>query len=571
MTDCDGGTSRRRQGHARVPRLGKRLRALFVTAGAAVLLVACTSGPSSTPNQTTGTGPGYVEDGKTINIVAGSEQDAVLEQIVKPWCQAHQYTCNTEQKGSVEQARLLASGNKDFDAYWFASSVFEQVGNDGTRLQDVEPMFLTPTVFAGRKSEMQKLGFVGRTDVTVAEVLQAVESGRTKVWITNPTQSNSGATAYLALLNHFAGNPAGQALTAAQLELPAVTDGITRFVRAVDRTPPSTGTLMRECVDRRGDCRAVFTYEDLVAEYNQELVGRGEEPFYAVYPKDALAISDAPLGFRPHDNAFDADKRRVVNELQNYLLSDPEAQAKLLRLGRRPAAKSFGLNLTGADPAVFNADWGLQPVVTGQEVKPPAAAVIQMALDKYQTAFRRPAQAWFCLDGSGSMAGNNGWSGVQAAGHQLFDVEQARANFLLTHPEDRTTVAIFNDHLTEGPWTVEGNDPSQLHDLAGRIDGYSAKGGTDMYACLKAAADDLATHKDERKQLVVVLSDGKSDQNGQQQATTALQRAGVPVVSIAFGADADRSQLEQIAKDTEGSFFEQSNLVTALQQATSWR
>jgi Ca-activated chloride channel family protein len=174
--------------------------------------------------------------------------------------------------------------------------------------------------------------------------------------------------------------------------------------------------------------------------------GRGQEPFYAVYPKDALAISDAPLGFRPHNNQFDADKRRIVTELQDYLLNDPDAQAELLRLGR-PAAKSFGLTLTGADPAVFNADWGLQPVVTGQEVRPPAAAVIGAALDKYQTAFRRPAQTWFCLDGSGSMGGNQGWDGIRAAGHQLFDVEQARAHFLLTHPEDRTTVAIFRESI----------------------------------------------------------------------------------------------------------------------------
>src|SRR5262249_54036854 len=93
-----------------------------VMAAAAVTLVAdCQHGPSPTTDQTTKAGAGYVEDTKTINIVAGSEQKAVLEQIVRPWCQAHQYTCDTEQKGSVDQARLLASGNKDFDAYWFAS------------------------------------------------------------------------------------------------------------------------------------------------------------------------------------------------------------------------------------------------------------------------------------------------------------------------------------------------------------------------------------------------------------------------------------------------------------------
>ncbi|HEY3003184.1 MAG TPA: hypothetical protein VGJ44_12625, partial [Kribbellaceae bacterium] len=80
-----------------------------------------------------------------------------------------------------------------------------------------------------------------------------------------------------------------------------------------------------------------------------------------MYPKDALAISDAPLGFLPHRNDADAAKRRIVTELQDYLLDDPQAQATLLGLGRRPAAKSFGLTLTGADPAVFNADWDCGP------------------------------------------------------------------------------------------------------------------------------------------------------------------------------------------------------------------
>jgi Ca-activated chloride channel family protein len=55
--------------------------------------------------------------------------------------------------------------------------------------------------------------FVGRNKVSVNEVLAAVESGKTKVWVTNPTQSNSGATVLFGFLNHFAGNGPGQPLT----------------------------------------------------------------------------------------------------------------------------------------------------------------------------------------------------------------------------------------------------------------------------------------------------------------------------------------------------------------------
>ena len=87
-------------------------------------------------------------------------------------------------------------------------------------------MFLTPVVYAGWRSEMQRLGFVGRVRRgTIGDILDAVESGRTTVWVTNPTQSNSGATVLFGFLNHFAGNGPGQPLTQQQLDSPPVQDG----------------------------------------------------------------------------------------------------------------------------------------------------------------------------------------------------------------------------------------------------------------------------------------------------------------------------------------------------------
>ena len=106
-----------------------------------------------------GHGGTYNADAKVLNIIAGSEQETVLATIVKPWCDARGYRCVTTLKGSVDQARLLAAGSTDYDAYWFASSVFQQIGDKNTVLRDVKPMFLTPVVFAGWRSEMQRLGF----------------------------------------------------------------------------------------------------------------------------------------------------------------------------------------------------------------------------------------------------------------------------------------------------------------------------------------------------------------------------------------------------------------------------
>jgi Ca-activated chloride channel family protein len=544
-----------------------RFKALaVVVVVASALITGCTRGGQPEPAK-----QGYDADPKSLAIVAGSEQQKVIDTIVNPWCTARKYHCTFTLKGSVDQARLLASGSADYDAYWFASSVFLQVGDRRNVLQDVQPMFLTPIVFAGWQSEMQRLGFAGRTDVAVDDILQAVESGKTRVWVTNPTQSNSGATALFSFLNYFAGNGPGRPLTAEQLVSPAVDAGITRFIRAMDQTPPSTGTLMNDCVARPTDCRTMFTYEDLVIEKNQELVKAGKEPLLVAYPQGSLAISDAPLGFLPHGTDSDAGKRSALNELQNYLLKDRDAQAKLAGLGRRPVT-GVGLTLDNPDPSVFNPAWGIQATLKEQAIQYPSAAVIQAALDRYQTHYRRPVAAYYCLDGSGSMGDNAGWDGVRAAGKQIFDQDQAAANFLQTHPQDRTTVTVFNRAVAGGPWMVDGNDATRMHSLTERIDAYRPNGGTNMYACLTEAAKELRQPQNaDRKRLVVLMTDGMSERDGREAALQALKDARVPVVAIAFGSDADPEQLKEVATATSGAYFQQQDLVSALRQAAGYK
>jgi Ca-activated chloride channel family protein len=59
-------------------------------------------------------------------------------------------------------------------------------------------MFTSPIVFAGWKHVMDGLGFTPGSNTSIQQILDAVEAGKTKVWITNPTQSNSGATVFFA-------------------------------------------------------------------------------------------------------------------------------------------------------------------------------------------------------------------------------------------------------------------------------------------------------------------------------------------------------------------------------------
>ncbi|MDG4797068.1 vWA domain-containing protein [Micromonospora sp. WMMD1082] len=543
-----------------------RVKGIAAVAAAMMVLAAGCTSDEPDPRRSTGI------DGPTLRIVAGSEQESVVETIVEPWCAGKGYHCEVTLKGSVDQARLLAAGSREHDAYWFASSVFSQLGDKANVLQDVQPMFLTPVVFAGWRGEMQRLGFADRADVGIAEILRAVESGRTRVWVTNPTQSNSGATVLFGFMNYFAGNGPGTPLSQQQLDSPAVEQGVTRFIAAMDQTPPSTGTLMTECLARPADCRTMFTYEDLVIEKNQELVRAGKEPLVVAYPRGSLAISDAPLGFLPQGDEGDAVRRGIVRELQDHLLTDPGAQAQLLKLGRRPVT-GVGLTLDNPDLSVFNPEWGIQATINEQGIQYPAAPVIEAALDRYQTRYRRPVNTFYCLDGSGSMAANEGWNGVQAAAHQIFDQDQAALNFLRTHPQDSTTVGIFNRDLVEGtPWVVDGDDAAGLHGLTERINAYRPTGGTNMYACLQRAAAELSRPQPaDRRRLVVLMTDGQSESADRGGAVAALTSLGVPVVAIAFGRDVDAAQLREVATATGGAYVQQDDLVSALRQAAGYK
>ncbi len=525
----------------------------------ALALTACTDDDNDGP-------PGaltYDSNPSVLNIVAGSEQEAVFTQIVTPWCQRTKLTCNLTKLGSVDQARLLQSGEAPYDAFWFASSVFEQIGNTSHKLRDVAPMFSTPVVFAGWRSEMDKLGFVGR-EVSIQDVLAAVESNKTKVWVTNPTQSNSGATVLLGFLNHFAGNQVGEPLTQQQLDSAPVKDGITRFARAFDKTPPSTGTLMDDCVADPNECRTMFTYESLVMERNAELVKAGKEPLYAVYPTGSLAISDAPLGFFPHGD--NAEKAANFKKLQSYLLST-EAQNKLVELGRRPIA-SIGLSLPNPPREVFNTAWGIRPTINGQPITYPTAPVIEAALSNYHGLYRTPADLVYCIDGSGSMDGNGGWDGVKQAADLLFDPVQSKKYLLQANPADKTTALVFASEVKGGPWTVRGADLTQI---GVDVKNQSPGGGTGIYRCLGRAAEQFqGPPTPDRKRLVILMTDGANTDGGPE-GLDAIARAGVPVVAVGFGDEIDENTMRSIAARTRGTYLKSNDMVSALREATGYR
>jgi Ca-activated chloride channel family protein len=545
------------------------MRKMCATALTFVVLVAagCSGGNGKAPSLDK-----YNDDAKVLNVVMGTEQDLVFNQIVRPWCEKNGLTCNAKELGSVDQANLLSEDCEKlppYDVFWFASTVFEQIGNEKcNKLVDTTPMFSSPIVFAGWKHVMDGLGFTPGSDTSIPQILDAVESDKARVWITNPTQSNSGATVFFGFLNYFAGNPPGKALTQEQLDSDQVRNGISRLMSKFNHTPPSTKTMMDECVASPDRCDAVFTYEALVIETNRERVPKGQEPMTVVYPQGSLAFADSPLGFLPHGD--NSEKKANFEKLQKYLLS-PDAQQALLQLGRRPV-NSSGLSLPNAPKDIFRADWGIVTDRQEQPIRFPSASVIDNALYNYNTVYRQPGNFVYCIDGSGSMADNGGWKGVTAAANILFDPDQARKYMLLANPHDSTTVFIFDEGVKGGPWTVNGNRPQDLLDLRKKITDTSPEDGTNIRGCLAKAADVFRSYGgDARKKAVVLMTDGQ-DGGHDIAAINELAAMGIPVIAIGFGTDVDEHDLRDvIVAKTGGSYIHKDDVVSALRDAAGFR
>ena len=517
---------------------------------------------------------GYDPNPAVLNIVMGSEQRLIFDQVVHPWCESNGLTCTAKELGSVDQANALGDDCAHppaYDVFWFASTVFEQIGNEHCgALVDSRPTFSSPVVFAGWKHVMDGLGFGPGSNTSIQDIIDAIEQDKAKVWITNPSQSNSGATAYFGFLNHFAGNPPGKALTQEQLDSPKVRDGVTRLMGKFGHTPPSTKTMMDECVAAPAQCDAVFTYEALVIETNKDRVQHGLEPMTVVYPQGSLAFADSPLGFLPHGD--NAEKKANFEKLQQYLLG-PDAQGRLLQLGRRPV-NSSGLSLPDLPKElldnVFRPDWGIVTDRQEQPIRFPSASVIVNALYNYNTIYRQPGNFVYCIDGSGSMDGE-GWAEVKDAANILFDPDTAKKYMLLAHPQDSTTVFIFDGEIKAGPWTVDGNKRDDLLALRDKITSTEPGGDTNLRGCLAQAIGVFRSYPDDtRKKAVVLMTDGQ-DGSDDDAPIQQLATMGIPVIAIGFG-DVNESDLRDvIAGRTGGTYINKDSVVSSLRDAAGFR
>ena len=503
-------------------------------------------------------GPGAL--GRDFVIVSGSENIS-LEPIVMEFCAAERVRCEVRYQGSLDIGMAVETGADQIDAVWPANGIWIDLFDRARRVKHLASISQSPVILGVRRSKAEELGWIDRP-VAMDDVVNAVENGRLRFLMTSATQSNSGAGAYLAMLASTVGAEA--VLSVEDLASGNTQDKIRRLLRGVARSSGSSGWLRDLFLksDAEGvQYDAMWNYEAILAETNQELRNRGREQLWAIYPTSGVAFADSPLGYvdRGQPEAFEA----FFLALQAHLLSEP-IQNQLVAADRRVALGRASVEGT-PDPS-----WNYDPNRFVTAIRMPGPDVVRMALTLYQETLRRPSLTAYCLDFSGSMEGP-GEADLKQAMALLLEPEKARNVLIQAGRQDRILIIPF-DSAPRAVHRGFGSPEDQARLLA-TVNQEVAGGGTNIYACARRALEEMRSIPDLESFLpaVVLMTDGKSD--GAMADMLAARQGTVsriPVFGITFG-NAEAAQLNTIAEQTSARVFDGTkSLVRAFRTARGY-
>ena len=491
----------------------------------------------------------------TFYILASQENEP-LEEIVQKYARSKGYKVEFEYQGTLEIMNTLNTSSSNYDAVWLSNSIWGYMLNSSVSLSNSKCTSINPVIFGIKKSKAQELGFVGK-DVYTKDLLNAISDKKLKFSMSNPSTTNSGASAYLGLVSTLAGNP--EVLTSEILDSEALRGEIKTLFTGLERSSGSEDFL--EELFLNGDYEAVVAYESSIININKQLEAKGKETLYAIYPIDGVSISDAPFAYINNKNE---NKKEIFESIQKYILSD-EGQKLLQNKGKRTWYGGINLN---ADKTVFNPEWGIDTTKYISPTKYPSAEVIKQALNLYQTELRKPVHVVFCLDYSGSMAGE-GIQELRSAMEYIL-TEKAASDYIQFSYKDKIDIIPFASNV-KAVWNTTNGSETDI--LLANINNERATGSTALYpAAIKA----LEILKDEDNNTyntsVILMTDGLANVGTFADLNNYYKsiNKNIPIYSIMFGS-ANQRQLQDIANLSNAKVFDgKTNLVEAFKEVRGY-
>ena len=491
-----------------------------------------------------------------FRIISSTENKDIIDNVVIPYAKTKGIEISVDYEGTLDVISKINSGEK-YDAVWISNSIWLDRIKSDIKVSDPKSTNINPVIFGIKKSKAEELGFVGR-DISNVDIINAISEGRLKFSMSNPTRTNSGASAYLGLLYTLAGNP--EIITADILEREDVKQNLKTFFSGLERSSGSEDYLNELFLN--GEYEAVVTYESSIISINKELAKSGKETLYAVYPVDGVSISDSPIAYIDNGNN---NKKEIYEAIKSFILGD-EGQVKLAEYGRRTWYGGINAN---ANKEIFNPDWGIDTTKYISPIKYPNTEVINLALNTYQSTLRKAIHVVFCLDYSGSMTGD-GIEDLREAMHYILNAEEAGKDFIQFTSEDKIDIVSFESNVEVLGSTNNGTD------TAGLLQAIDSKNPTGITALYPAAIRGIELLKDEDSSIyntsIILMTDGQGNDGTFEQLTGAYSvvNKDIPIYSITFG-QAESSQLEEIAELTNGKVFDgKEDLVEAFKEVRGY-
>jgi Ca-activated chloride channel family protein len=462
-------------------------------------------------------------------------------------------------KGSGEVVEDLLSGRDHADVTSPASGVFVKLGNARSKAatgQDLigstQNLLLSPVVIAMWKPMAEAIGW-GKKPIGWDDILALARDkkgwasygypqwGAFKFGHTHPAYSNSGIISLIA--ENYAATGKVHGLTLADVNSPKTRTFVQGIENSVVHYGSSTGFFGRKLFDSGPEyLSAAVLYESMVVEsYKQP--NSMPFPVVAIYPKEGTFWSDHPVGIVNRE--WVTPERKAAAQIYiDYLLAKAQ-QEKALDYGFRPGSTDVAVDnpideAHGVDPK--------QPTTTLEVPSPDVIAAIQSQWDDSE---KKPADIALVMDTSGSMQDDNKLTNAKAGAKQLVS---------LLGDKDEFSLLQFSD--TAG-WATKDQSLGESRKESNRaVDSLFPGGQTALYD----AVDQAYTHLQERPadhiRALIVLTDG--DDNTSKEALSDLikkihadgETHTIRIFTIAYGSDAQKTVLTQIATATQGKAYE---------------
>src|SRR5271157_4597524 len=559
----------RRVAHALLPTFRFSVFLYLVLVVSTVLTIGCKSKKQSSV-ATEGTGAPAPPDSIELVFTYGSEKERWINEVTDRFNREDHRAQGGKRifvraipMGSGECIDEVLNGSRQPHLISPASAAFIKLGNAQSHtntghelITSTENLVLSPVVIAMWKPMAEAIGW-GKKPIGWSDILALASSqkgwqaygypqwGQFKFGHTHPQYSNSGLISLFAEVYAATGKSAG--LTVADVDKPHTAAFVEGIERSVVHYGSSTGFFGRKMFASGPQyLSAAVLYENMVIE-SYDSADKLAFPVVAIYPKEGTFWSDHPVGVVEREWVTPAHREAAKVYIQ-YLLQRPQ-QERAITYGFRPGA----VDVPVASP--LDQAHGVDPQEPKTTLEVPSVPVMDAILKLFDQK-KKAASVVLVLDTSGSMNEDQKIQNAREGAKQLVN---------LLSPGDRLSLVPFNTKVNWASTDVPIS--SGKAGLLQTIDSLFAGGGTALYDSIDVAYQHLLQDQKQNAQgnrilSVVVLTDGEDNQSSlkldelMQRIRYDGETRAIHVFTIAYGKDARKDVLKQIADATQAKSYE---------------